>query len=163
MKLNEGKPSKLPKSSSLEKLQAEFSTAYAHFFQVATALEPARRNQPGVCGDWSPKEIISHLTGWDKSMQAFVLDPDVFDPPDDIDAFNAKSVSERQHLSWDESIAELQAGFRGLQEAISTVTSDMRIYTRVSGWLKGRREDYDFHAGQLRAWIQQNGESSTGA
>ncbi len=147
--------------AKLEKVQAELSTAYAHFFEVATELEPAKRNQPGVYGDWSPNDVISHLVGWDRSVQEFIADPDGFDPPYDVDAFNAKSVSERQHLSWDESINELQINFRGLQKAISTVTSDMKIYNRVSGWLKGRREDYDVHASQLRDWTQQNGDSST--
>jgi hypothetical protein len=149
--------------AELEKLQTELSTVYARFFQVATALEPAKHNQPGVCGDWSPKEVVAHLTGWDKSVQEFIADPDGFDPPYDVDTFNAKSVSERQHLSWDESIDELQAGFRGLQKVVSTVTADMRIYNRISEWLKLRREDYDLHAGQLQDWIQRNGDSSTQA
>ena len=147
-------------NTELENLQTKFSTAYAHFLQIATALEPDKRNRPGACGEWSPKDVISHLSGWDKLMQAFITDLDLFDPPDDIDTFNAKSVLERQNLSWEESITESHSGFYGLQEAITAVTPDMQIYNRVCGWLNGRKEDYDFHAAQLGAWDQQNGESS---
>lgn len=146
--------------TGLAELQTELSKAYTNFFRVVTQLEPDKRNQSGVSGHWSPKDVISHLIGWDKSLQAFIVDPDGFnpDPLYDTNTFNAKSVSKRQHQSWEETIAELQSSYMDLQKAITTVTAEMKIYDRVSGWLKGRREDYQFHTSQMEEWIEQNGE-----
>lgn len=143
--------------TDLERLQTEFSIAYTNFFQVIKQLEPGKRSQPGVSGHWSPKDVISHLIGWDKSLQAFIADPDGFnpDPLYDINMFNAKSVSERQHQSWEETIDELQSSYTDLQKGITTVTAEMQIYDRVSAWLKGRREDYEFHTSQMKKWIEQ--------
>ena len=146
----------------LKGLQTEFSIAYTNFFRVIQQLEPDKGSQSGVSGDWSPKDVISHLIGWDKSLQEFIADPDEFnpDPLYDINTFNAKSVSERQHQSWEETIDELQSSYIDLEKAITTVTVEMKIYDRVSGWLKGRREDYEFHASQMEEWIEQDGEGS---
>jgi len=144
----------------LAELQTELSITYTNFFRVINQLEPDKRSQAGVSGHWSPKDVISHLIGWDKSLQAFIVDPDEFNPAPlyDTNTFNAKSVSARQHQSWEETIAELQSSYRDLEKAITTVTAEMKIYDRVSGWLKGRREDYQFHTNQMEEWIEQNGE-----
>ncbi|MEM7331987.1 MAG: ClbS/DfsB family four-helix bundle protein [Chloroflexota bacterium] len=140
---------------SLEELQSELSLAYISFFKVVEQLEPDKRNQPGASGHWSPKDIISHLIGWDTSLQRFISNPDGFDPTPlyDTDAFNAKSVLERKHQSWEETVNELQSSYRNMQEMISTVTSEMKIYNRVSDWLKGRKADYEFHTSQIEKWI----------
>jgi len=145
----------------LEGLQAELSTAYINFFQVIKQLDPDKRRQSGVTGDWSPKDVISHLVGWDKALQGFIVNPDGFDPNPlfDINTFNAKSVSKRQHQSWEETIDELQSSYIDLEKAIATVTAEMKIYERVSGWLKGRREDYEHHKKQMEEWIEQNSKA----
>ena len=142
----------------LDEVRTEFSLAYTNFFRVIQQLEPDKRCQSGVSGHWSPKDVISHLIGWDKSLQEFIADPDRFnpDPLYDTNTFNAKSVSERQHQSWEETIHELQRSYMELQKAITTVTAEMKIYDRVSEWLKGRREDYEFHTSQMEEWIMQN-------
>jgi len=139
--------------------QIELSMAYANFSRAIKQLEPERRSQVGVSGDWSPKDIISHLVGWDKSLQEFITDPDGFNPEPlyDINTFNAKSVSERQHQSWEETIDELQSSYLNLQKAIATVTVEMGIYDRVREWLQGRREDYEFHTSQIKEWLEQKG------
>lgn len=144
--------------TDLKELQMELSIAYANFLQVIKHLEPEKRCQTGVSGHWTPKDVISHLIGWDKSLQEFITDPDEFDPEPlyDINTFNAKSVSERQHQSWEETIDELQSGYADLEKAITTVTAEIQIYDRVRGWVKGRKEDYEFHTRQVEEWIEQS-------
>jgi hypothetical protein len=146
--------------TDLKGLQMELSMAYTNLLRVIKQLEPDKRSQAGVCGHWSSKDVISHLIGWDKSLQEFIVDPDEFNPEPlyDTNAFNAKSVSERQHQSWEEMIDEWQSSFIDLEKAITTITAEMKIYNRVSEWLKGRTEDYEFHTRQMEEWIEQNGE-----
>jgi uncharacterized protein DUF1706 len=148
--------------TDLEGLQTELSIAYTNFFQVLKQLEPGKRSESGVSGHWSPKDVLSHLIGWDKSVQEFIADPNGFNPNPlyDTNTFNAKSVLERQHQSWEETIDELQSSYVDLQKAITTVTAEMKIYDRVSEWLNGRREDYEFHTSQMKEWIKLNGKAS---
>ena len=140
-------------------LYTELSLAYSDFSRLIHQLEPDKRLQSGVSGHWSPKDVISHLIGWDTALQEFIADPDGFnpDPLYDIHTFNATSVSARQHKSWEETIDELQNSYISLQKSITTVTADMKIYVRVSAWLKGRIEDYQFHTHQMETWITHNG------
>jgi len=146
--------------TNIEELQIELFSAYTSFLRVIKQLEPDKRSRSGVSGHWSPKDVISHLIGWDKSLQEFIADPDEFnpDPLYDTNTFNAKSVSERQHQSWDETIDELQSSYKNMQTIITTVTTEMKIYARVSDWLKRRRVDYEFHTSQIEEWIELKGD-----
>ena len=141
--------------TNLAKLQMELSVAYTNFFQLIHQLEPSKRSQSGVSGHWSPKDVISHLIGWDKSFQEFIANPDGFNPAPlyDTNKFNAKSVSERQHQSWEETVDELQRSYANLEKRVATVTTEMEIVDRVRNWLEGRREDYEFHTSQMKEWI----------
>ena len=144
--------------TDLERLQMELSVAYTSFLRMIQQLEPNKRSQSGVSGHWSPKDVVSHLIGWDKSFQEFVANPDKFnpDPLYDTNRFNAQSVSERQHQSWEETIDELQHSYISLKKGITTVTTELKVYGRVCQWLMGRRKDYEFHTNQIEEWIKRN-------
>ena len=141
----------------LKALQTEFATAYSNFLQVAKQLKPDKREHSGVCGHWSPKDVVSHLIGWDKALHNFIIAPESFDPKPlyNVDTFNAASVSERRHQPWEETVAELESSYRELEKAISTVTAEMKVYHRVNTWLKGRVEDYQIHKNQLEEWVDR--------
>jgi hypothetical protein len=98
-------------STSWESLIEELSNLQHQFIDVAQQVEKSKRNQPGVCGTWSPKQVIAHISGWDKEViRQFGLFQDGLEKAieHDIDEFNKKSVKERGHLSWAETIAEVQ-------------------------------------------------------
>lgn len=147
---------------SLEKLQTELDKAYRQFSQAITQLDPDKRHQAGVSGAWSAQDVVSHLIGWDQALQAFIADPERFDPTPlyDVHQFNAQSVSDRQQQTWAETMDEWQRSYLALQQALTTVTTGMNIYGRVKDWLKGRRDDYAFHTPQIEAWIEQNRDGS---
>ncbi len=140
----------------LKRLQTELSIAYTKFCRVVEQLEPSKQLQSGVSGDWSPKDVLAHLIGWDQALYQFIIDPEGFnpDPLYDIDKFNAKSVSERHHQSWDEVLSALKGNYLALESKITTVTADMQIYDRVVGWVQGRTKDYEFHRKQLEDAIE---------
>ena len=146
----------------LDGLHTEFSLAYTTLFCLIHQLAPEHREQVGVNGEWSPHEMIAHLIGWDRALSAFIADPKGFDPAPlyDRQAFNATSVSARRHQSWDDTIDEWQDSYRTLQQALTTVTTDMPIYARVCWWLRGRQGEYTFHTRQLEAWMAQQGPVS---
>ena len=141
--------------SRLEERQLELSAACSAFCQLLDRIDSKKYDQPGVCGVWSPKDVVSHLIGWDKSVEEFIANPESFDPAPllDFESFNAQSVSERQYQSWEETLDELQCGHTRLQESIATVSAESKIFERLCEWLAGRKNDYDHHTVQLRGWI----------
>ena len=139
--------------AKLAELWTKLHEAHDSFVRVAGRLSPAKRQQSGVCGEWSPKEVVAHLVGWDASLKQFVIDIEHFEPPDNVHKFNAQSVAARQGLSWDEVMHKLQTNFVELGQAIDSVEPQMRIYERVHGWMVGRIEDYKLHTGQLQSWL----------
>ena len=140
--------------ANLYELHEKLDFAYINFVQVAHQLDPIKRYQAGVCGEWSPKDVVSHLIGWDKSLKGFIVDIENFDPPYDIHKFNMVSVKSREHLSWDEVMDELETNIQELAQAIATVEPQMKIYDRVQEWLLGRTKDYELHKNQLEDWLR---------
>ena len=139
--------------STLKERLADCVQAQAEFVQVSVQLDPEKREQPGVCGDWSPKDVVAHLVGWDQAFLEFINDPDNFIPPDDIDLFNERSVQVRKQLSWSVVMQEMEINFRQLQQAVASVNADMKIYDWTMRWLGGRTEDYDLHRSQFEVWV----------
>lgn len=139
--------------TKLNELKEKLEFSHTNFVQVANQLDPKKHNQAGVCGEWSPRDVVSHLVGWDKSLKEFILDIDNFDPPYDVHRFNSLSVESRKHMSWNEVMNELNTNFSDLGRAIATVEPQMKIYNRVTSWLSGRIEDYELHKSQLEDCI----------
>ena len=50
------------KSELLNSLQEEYQQWQVFLDQIG----PARMDRPGVNGDWSMKDIVAHLTGWNR-------------------------------------------------------------------------------------------------
>ena len=146
---------------NLCRLTHELSLTYLRFIQLAEILPPEKHNHAGICGHWSPKDVISHLIGWDKSLCDFIKNPDAFDPEPlhDVHAFNAKSVSDRHALTWELTMDELKLTFSELREALEIITPEIKIYERVQSWVSGRVDDYRLHSTQLEDWIEKDQET----
>ena len=140
-------------NKTIKNLLNDLETAFAAFVQAAEALSPEKRRLVGGCGDWSPKDVVAHLVGWDESMKTLIVAPEQFEPPYDVHRFNAQSVASRADKSWDEVCAEMNVNFQELGHALATVTPEQRIYPRIVDWLPGRKADYELHSRQLQTWL----------
>lgn len=141
----------------LEKLQTALTVAFSNYLHTILALAPEKQVQPGVSGDWSAKDVVAHLIGWDAALHEFIADPENFNPEPlyDVHTFNATSVTKRQAQTWQETVDELQNNFARLNETFATLPNEGRVYDRVVSWLKGRIADYEFHLEQLNGWLKQ--------
>ncbi len=140
-------------SDTLVEQLAELTRVQSDFVEIANRLDLHKCDQPGVCGEWSPKDVVAHLVGWDNALLEFITDIDNFTPPVDIDQFNQQSVQIRKHLNWPDIMREMEIIFRKLRQAVVTVTPEMQVYDQVASWLTGRTEDYELHRGQFIAWL----------
>lgn len=140
-------------------VHAHLAHAQATFQQVAAALPPQYRDQAGVCGQWTPKQVAAHLAGWDReaarALQAFLIGA----PEElvtDIDAFNRASVDARAHLSWDGTCIEVRLAYESLQHAIEKLIQAQAHAPGYLLWMEGRIADYVVHTAQLRAWVEDD-------
>ena len=140
-------------------LSENLAQAHQAFIDLAHQLDVTLRTQAGVCGAWSPQDIVAHLAGWDaEAVRGFRLfaagKGAAYDIGFDVDTFNARSVGTRQHLPWKAVIDELRASQRELQDLIAVVHSEgLNPDGGFGRWLVGRRQDYEQHTGQLQAWV----------
>ncbi|GMQ78615.1 MAG: hypothetical protein BMS9Abin02_1138 [Anaerolineae bacterium] len=144
-------------------LANELEAAHQHFMQITTQLTPVIREKKGACGEWSPKDIVAHLVGWDTEAVYFLGlfangTGDTYDYSFDIDDFNASSVKSREKLSWDEVIHELVHAHAELQQIIKVLnTKDLVSNGGFGESLTGRKEDYLLHAEQIAVWLSTAG------
>jgi len=157
----------MKKSELLTWLQAEYQQWEAFLDQIG----PARMDQPGVNGDWSIKDLVAHLTGWQPRlitcMQAAKRGEPEPPPPwpahiqteDEVNAWIYDSNHER---SVREVLNESHQVFQQLIAVIEGLPDNTRIDEEWHlVWLNGQRfpagEFFDHfrddHEPDVRAWL----------
>ena len=144
-------------SDTWKKLIEELSKLQHDFIEVAQQIEIPGRNRPGVCGSWSPKEVVAHISGWNKEViRQFSLFRDGLEQAieDDMDEFNKKSVQERQHLSWEETINELKHTHKQFYHRARSISSqELSGNKEYKAWVEVQIEHYKHHIKQLKKWL----------
>jgi hypothetical protein len=140
------------------KLQAEYTTAANDFFKSCQKLVPASAEQTGVCGSWSAKQVVAHITGWEKEVlnQFKKLEQGtVLRIRYKIDDFNRQSVESRSHMSWEQTIQELSAAQQELQSFINKLSIEtVNRNKRFTDWLKILAEHYPHHLLQIQKIVK---------
>lgn len=136
---------------------ARLAQAYGSFLEAASRLSPEARGRTGACGDWTPHDVVAHSTGWELEavarLRAIRADPALPGVTYDVDAFNAASVAARRRMGWDATLDELRRAHAELEALLATVSQEAEAGDeRFAEWVTGRAEDFEHHAGQLRAW-----------
>jgi len=140
-------------------LGKQVSGAHHEFLDAITLLNADLRDKHGVCGEWSPKQVMAHVVGWDRlavdGLALFAIgDGDKFDANVVIDEFNAQSVASRALFSWDETIKDLQITHQELQDIIEVLqVKGLKSDGGFGQWMLGRKQDYIYHTGQIQAWL----------
>jgi hypothetical protein len=137
---------------------------YSDFLDVISQLSPDDYEKIGVCGNWSAKDVISHLIGWDtEAIRGFMMfahgEGEAFDYSHlvDVDQFNARSVIDRKDLTWDAIIQEQASIQHTLQAVIKELhTNQLDPDSGFGQWLRRRIEEYQVHTEQIRRWIANN-------
>ena len=94
----------------------EMSRTRSLLLNAIEGLDEDALDHKGVIGAWSIKNCLAHLAGWEdwiaQVLQAGLTNGHVPDhlrsAPQDFDAFNAEQVAEREELTPDEQLTELQ-------------------------------------------------------
>ena len=97
-------------------LAGELHDARERLLATYAGLTNEEMQQPGVCGDWSVAQILSHIAAWDRAtldsfqkmledVRAEFLDLD----EDGIEDFNARTHEASKDATPDEAVSEMLA------------------------------------------------------
>ena len=158
------------KSELIKLLQEKYQKWEALLDQIG----PARLDQPGLNGDWSMKDIVAHLTGWNRwlviRLQAAQQGASEPPPPwpahvQTEDEINGWIYESNRGQSVREVLDETRQVFQQLLAVIEALPDDVRIeridpiYDLV--WVDEKRfpvgeffdHFYEDHEPDVRAWL----------
>ena len=157
----------MKKPELLKWLQEEYQQWEAFLDQI----DPALMDQPGVNGDWSMKDIVAHLTGWQPRLitriQAAQRGEAEPPPPwpahlQTEDEVNAWIYESNHGRSVQEVLDESRQVFQQLMAVIEGLPDDVQIEPEWHlVWLNGQRfpageffdHFHDDHELDVRAWL----------
>jgi len=157
----------MKKSELLSWLQEEYQQWEAFLEQIG----PERMDQPGVNGDWSMKDIVAHLTGWQPRLitriQAAQRGEPEPPPPwpahlQTEDEVNAWIYESNRGRSVREVLDESHQVFQQLLAVIEGLPDDILIepayhIVRLGGQRFSASEFFDHfhddHEPDMRAWL----------
>ena len=163
------------KSELVDWLQKEYQEWEALLDKIGTE----RMEQPGVNGDWSMKDVVAHLTGWQPRVNASIQaaqrrEPEPPPPwPAHLqtdDEINAWIYESNRGRSLGEVREESRRVFRQLLAVVEGLPEDLRIEQVHQGervyhlvWLGDQRFQpgeffdhfHDDHESNVRAWLRR--------
>ena len=102
--------------NTLSDALAELSRTRAELLAAIGGLHEAALDRQGVVGDWSIKNVLAHIAAWEAwvvealpaRMTTGATPEDFRQRAEDEDRFNAEEVAEREELTPDEQLMELE-------------------------------------------------------
>ncbi len=137
-----------------EQVRAAVDDSWRSFKRALEPLTSADMEVPGVCGQWSVKEVMTHIAAWETRATAALLagvpSPELEDP----DAFDDAERLRQVDTDVAETSLYLDASHRALREAIEAApeelfTSDSPLRRQLDN---GTVLHYDEHADGIRIW-----------
>ncbi len=142
--------------SDFQSAITQLESTYNRLFALIDAYPVSKRELSGACGIWSPKQVLAHLSGWIVLANKRYDDFAAGDPRNlyyDVDPVNARSVAERAHRSWDETVTELKTRITAFIQRARALPGTMPAQdVRFQEWQDGLREDCAEHIEQLEAF-----------
>ncbi len=149
---------------------AELGRTRAELLAAISGLDEAALDRKGVVGDWSIKNVLAHMAAWEAwvvealpaRMTTGATPEDFRQRAEDEDRFNAEEVAEREELTPDEQLmelerirAELLAYLGGLDSAALARKHpwDSWVGTLPEYLLVALRDHEDEHVAALRATV----------
>ncbi len=164
----------MEKAELIDRLQEQYQQWQALLDQIG----PAHMEQPGVNGDWSMKDMVAHLTGWNRWLAirlgaAILGEPEVLPPwpaqLHDENEINAWIYDENRRRPLQDVLEDMRRAHQQVLGAIEDLPREARIehidpsYYLV--WVGGDRFDvseffnhiHDDHEPDVRRWMEREG------
>jgi hypothetical protein len=119
-----------PIDPTKENLIAGMVGARKDILDAVAGFNPKQQNQVFL-GEWSIKELLAHLTGWDRTYIAAVQDLQAGESPsfyaaydEDWQTYNLNLVREYMKDDWSELISEVKESHKQLVDYLQTLTEE---------------------------------------
>ncbi len=146
-----------------QQLLKRLDKAWAGLKESYAELSDSRLTEPGVTGEWSVKDILAHVTTWEREALKYLPliiaggRPPRYVTYGGIDAFNAKMMEEKRGLSLSEVLRQLEETHGYLIDFVQR-TPDAQ-FTRDTRFRRRLRLDtyshYPEHAEAIWEWRKQ--------
>ena len=144
--------------TALSDALTQYESDFAQLQTVLAQYPASLRTTPGACGDWSPQQVVAHLSGWlqegKRRYKRFHTGTGKINY--NLDAFNAVSVRKRKDHNWAHTVAELEKLAFELA-ALARQVPDERAERdeRYQEWLNIMAAEFREHGAQLVAFREQ--------
>jgi hypothetical protein len=140
-------------------LMENWQAAYDDLFATLKAMPPEFREMSGACGTWNPRQLAAHLAGWHYEAirrYADITAGDPFQKRYEVDAYNALQVEARDHLTWEQTLADLREVIDILRmQALDVPEFRAAVEPRYGEWLVALADDAREHRAQIIAWLAE--------
>ena len=146
---------------------------------ILNRASQAQMTQSGVENGWSIKDILAHITAWEKLMCRWLeeamhgLTPDRPQTDDDIDRINARLYQANRNKPLAEVLAGFHASYRRALEVIHSVPEEALFDPHRYAWRGGSPLwhmvggntfwHYRDHSKTIQAWLAAEGEKQKGS
>lgn len=138
---------------------SDYQQAYKDFMLAIQNIKASDRFKGGVCGTWSPKQVIDHLVAWNKeALSDFrkIRAGESINLDYDDDVFNARAVAERSQLTWEMTLFDIEDARTKLIDFVIRLTAYDLANSKVYGdWVKGITDDFQLHREQIQLWVTE--------
>lgn len=159
-----------------QKLLQSIRDARERLEEIVTAVPRERLMNPGVEGSYSVKDLLAHISVWERRMIGWLADilqdkePDMLPPGmtwDDLDRWNEETFLECRHQVLDDVLDEFHTSYRDALKAVEDASEDDLIDPDRFAWRQGRalwelvsaNMDWHYveHDETIRAWLESAG------
>jgi len=137
----------------------------AYLQRTLENLSPEQIVQPATIGNWSVKEVFSHIAGWDVWFYSTMQSIHEGEQPDlsavkDFGQTNAQFIAERANWSIEQVLAEMMKVFQKMLHFVDSIPeeqlSQRRMFNRqnwsLDSFLKIWDEHDHHHADKIQLW-----------
>jgi len=119
----------MTESPTKTQLLAELDMEWAHIERICAGLSETDMLTPGVEGEWSVKDILCHLSAWEKYLLdrlGYVLTGQhplysIMSSWDDVHRFNAQVYAENKDRPLNSVIIEFRSLYRGVMTVLESL------------------------------------------
>lgn len=140
------------------------------FDKILAPLTEAQMIEPGAQDDWSVKDILAHISAWERRATRWVgeaLRGEVTQVPvtteAEVDAWNARVFQENKDRELADVLAESQQSYEEIVAATEAAPEEALVDPQRYAWLEGEPLGiivaantwwhYAEHAESIRAWL----------
>ena len=139
---------------TLEHTIERIESTWRDWLMALEGVDPARRTEPGVCGYWSVKDIMAHISLWENEIHEHIQRWRLRLPKSDldIDQMNAAIVAENRERPYALVRVNMHRAHHDAMAAILAIEreldDDIRERIACETW-----DHYPEHTEQIRTWL----------